>query len=300
MAKAIFTTKVNPAYDDLPEIRYHFPRTYLNQVKAAVGDWIIYYEPRRHDKHDSSRGGRQAYFATARVVRIEADQKRSDHYYAFVSDYLEFDHPVPFKENSRYYEGALRRADGETNKGAFGRSVRLLEDEEYELILRAGFSGVFSAIESLETAISNIGFIKEPETFERPVIEKVINRPFRDAAFSRSVRSAYDMTCAMTGLRIVNGGGRPEVHAAHIKPVAGSGPDSVRNGIALCGTVHWMFDRGLVSVDDDYKILTVNSGIPEAMLRLLRSEGHLHLPKARELWPHPQFLHYHRNHVFKG
>ena len=42
MAKAIFTTKVDPTYDDLPEFRYHFPRTYLRAVEATVGDWIIY------------------------------------------------------------------------------------------------------------------------------------------------------------------------------------------------------------------------------------------------------------------
>jgi len=67
MAKAVFTTKVKPAYDDLPEFRYHFPRTYLRQAEAAVGDWIVYYEPRRTSADSSSHGGRQAYFVTARV-----------------------------------------------------------------------------------------------------------------------------------------------------------------------------------------------------------------------------------------
>ena len=47
MAKAVFTTKVEPTYDDLPEFRYHFPRSYLRQAEAAVGDWAVYYEPRR-------------------------------------------------------------------------------------------------------------------------------------------------------------------------------------------------------------------------------------------------------------
>jgi putative restriction endonuclease len=28
MAKAVFTTKIDPTYDDLPEFRYHFPQTY--------------------------------------------------------------------------------------------------------------------------------------------------------------------------------------------------------------------------------------------------------------------------------
>jgi putative restriction endonuclease len=47
MAKAILTTKVDPTYDDLPEQRYHFPRTYLRQMQTAQGDFVVYYEPRR-------------------------------------------------------------------------------------------------------------------------------------------------------------------------------------------------------------------------------------------------------------
>jgi putative restriction endonuclease len=31
MAKAVFTTKVEPTYDDLPEFRYHFPRSYTKE-----------------------------------------------------------------------------------------------------------------------------------------------------------------------------------------------------------------------------------------------------------------------------
>ena len=45
--KGVFQTKVSPAYDDVPEERYHFPTSYLNQVQRTVGDWIVYYEPRR-------------------------------------------------------------------------------------------------------------------------------------------------------------------------------------------------------------------------------------------------------------
>ena len=62
MSKVILTTKVIPTYDDLPGERYHFPHTYLNQVQQAVGDFAIYYEPRRSSGEASSRGGRQAYF----------------------------------------------------------------------------------------------------------------------------------------------------------------------------------------------------------------------------------------------
>ncbi len=90
MAKAVLTTKIDPTYDDLPEQRYHFPRTYLRQVEAANGDFVIYYEPRRASGDLSSRGGRQAYFATARIVEVRPDPTRANHFYADVDFYLDF------------------------------------------------------------------------------------------------------------------------------------------------------------------------------------------------------------------
>ena len=100
MAKAVLTTKVDPTYDDLPEQRYHFPRTYLRQVEAARGDWIVYYEPRRPSGDLMKTGGRQAYFATARIIDIIEDPSKADHFYALVHDFLPFDHVVSFKEGS--------------------------------------------------------------------------------------------------------------------------------------------------------------------------------------------------------
>lgn len=63
-----------------------------------MGDWIVYYEPRRPSGDRASRGGRQAYFATARLERIEPNPVKLEHFYAFVSGYLEFDRAVPFRE----------------------------------------------------------------------------------------------------------------------------------------------------------------------------------------------------------
>lgn len=94
MVKAILTTKSQSIYDDLPEQRYHFPRTYLNAVEAAVGDWIIYYEPRRPTTNLSRRGGRQSYLATARITGIEPDPSHADHFYALIDGYLEFGRPA--------------------------------------------------------------------------------------------------------------------------------------------------------------------------------------------------------------
>jgi hypothetical protein len=46
---------------------------------------------------------------------------------------------APFREGELYYEGSLRREDGGTSKGAFGRAVRTITESEYEVIVKAGF-----------------------------------------------------------------------------------------------------------------------------------------------------------------
>ena len=115
-----------------------------------------------------------------------------------------------------------------------------------------------------------------------------------------NVRAAYSNQCAITGLRLINGGGRPEVQAAHIQPVASKGPDSVRNGLALSGTVHWMFDRGLISIGDDYKILIAKNHVPDDAVRLLNKSGLINLPVDPTHYPNAHFLKFHRDGVFKG
>ena len=299
MTKAVFTARVNSKYNDLPEIRYQFPRSYLRSVERVVGDWATYYEPRRTTRDLNSSGGRQAYFATARVTSVERDPEREEYFYALVSDYLEFDQAVPFREGNHYYESGLRREDGKTSKGAFGRSVRPIPDKEYDLILRSGFSDLTTGTER-PTEKTSAGSADELAVYERPIIQRVVNRPFRDAAFSRQVKQAYDDTCAITGVKLINGGGRSEVQAAHIRPVQHQGPDSVRNGIALSGTVHWMFDRGLVSVDDDHTILVAEDCIPDPVLTMFNPDRRLRLPSPSWLAPHRQFMRFHRETVFKG
>ena len=299
MTKAIFTTKITPSYDDRPEEHYHFPATYLNQVRAAVGDYIIYYEPRRSSIEDASRGGRQAYFATARVDDVGVDPSRPEHFYAQMSQYLDFDRPVPFAEAGHYYESALRKSDGTTNKGAFGRAVRTIPDLEFDRILKSGFAAELMPISNEEN--TSYRELEEPiREFERPIVELTVSRPFRDELFKRVVRAAYDNRCAFTGLRLINGGGRPEVEAAHIMPVSRKGPDSVRNGLALSGTVHWMFDRGLLSLDDNFKILIAERHVPPQLRRLLNRDGAAIQPRDSKLRPHPHYLKFHRDNVFKA
>jgi putative restriction endonuclease len=291
MAKAVFTTKIAPAYKDLPELMYHFPKTYLRQATAAMGDWILYYEPRREDSSPAGRAGRQSYFATARVTDIKRDPALKDHYYAFIDNYVDFVSPVPFKIRAHYFESRLRKADGSTNKGAFGRAIRIIPDEEYQVIVAAGLGEVEREVAQM-VAEEHIEY-----DVQRPIIRQLVERPFREAVFAQAVKEEYNMGCAMTGLSITNERGNREIEAAHIKPVKFNGPDSVRNGIALCRTFHWMFDYGLVSVADNNEIL-IKDIVPERIRQCINGDWRIRIPANQHAMPHPAFLKFHRECIF--
>lgn len=298
MSKAVLVTKAGSIYDDLPEERYHFPQQYLGRMEACVGDWIIYYEPGRLTEA-RRQDGRKSYFATARIDRIEQDSARADHYYAFVAGYLEFPRAVPFKEGEIFYEQKLGKPDGTVNAGTAQNAVRHISDAEFDRILQSGIARVIEPANSSLFENQGMGE-REQEEIHRPFIEQVVLRRFRDAAFACAVKQAYNDTCAMTGIKIINGGGRSEVQAAHIKPVAADGPDSIRNGLALSGTFHWMFDRGLVSVDDDHALLVAKDRVPDTVGRLMNPTGRLSVPSRQDIQPNPRFMKYHREAVFKG
>jgi putative restriction endonuclease len=291
MTHAVFTVKAGSGYDDVPEEKYHFPAQYLSRVRQTVGDLIVYYEPRRGD-------GRLSYIAVARVDQVDPDPAHGGHFYARISEYLNFDMPVPFQMEGELFESALRSQGRTGFSGEFRNAVRLLPPHEFEAIVAAGFAEPM--IQEHPLPESN-QFEEERAEFHRRIIEQVVRRPFREAAFTRQVKSAYANKCAFTGLDMRNGGGRTEVDAAHIKPIGDGhhGPDSIRNGLALSKTVHWMFDRGLLSIDRDYKILTANRLVPEQIKRLLNPEGYIILPKQEFERPHAAFLEYHRNTIFK-
>ncbi len=129
----------------------------------------------------------------------------------------------------------------------------------------------------------------------RRVEQMLVNRKIRDANFRRHVCEAYDDRCAVTGLRIINGGGRSDVQAAHIWSVGDGGPDVSQNGLALSGTVHWLFDRHLIALTDDYRLLVSHDKAPPDLRVLFeRQMDRIHLPKDERLWPHKTYVEMHR------
>jgi hypothetical protein len=64
------------------------------------------------------------------------------------------------------------------------------------------------------------------------------------------------------------------------------GSRSESAGLALSGTVHWMFDRGLVSLGGppDYPILLSRQALPDSVRRLFNPDMLLRKPADQRSW----------------
>jgi len=284
-------------YDDHPDTQYQFPRQYLKRARTAEGDWIVYLEPK---KVRASRG----YFAIARIQQIIPDPKADGMYLAVVEpgSYLDFASPVSFSDSGEPIEQGLLNDEGKLS-GRAQAAVRPISPSDFLRIIEAGIDEREPLMPRLDPAPHmQLEERQQPFVFqtERERLERLTSRIVRDRAFRSRVLRTYDERCAFTGLKFINGGGRAEVDAAHIRPVAAGGPDIVQNGIALSGTAHWMFDRGLISLSDQFEILIsrqVND--IDSVRGFVNQSGHAWYPKRESERPHPRFIQWHRENCFK-
>jgi putative restriction endonuclease len=298
MAHCVFMHRSDSIYDDSPAVQYQFPKQYFGRAEPSIGDWILYLEP-------TKVRGTRGYFAIARVQQIIPDPKAPGMFLALIepNSYLDFANPVPFNDADRPIERGLLN-DTDKLSGRAQSAVRPISDADFYRIVDRGLEDRAPLLPR-EDAVGELSGFEEgqaPYVFEqeRDRILQLTSRAVRDRVFRRIVLRAYDERCAVTGLKLINGGGRAEVNAAHIRLVEANGPDTVHNGLALSGTAHWMFDRGLISLGDDLEILiSRQANDPDGVRAFINRSGFAVPPVNLKDRPHPQFLAWHRENCFK-
>lgn len=298
MAFGVFIHRADSIYKDRPAEHYQFPRPYLGRARQTVGDWILYYEPRKVP-------GTRGYFAVARVQQVIPDPGAPGMFLALIEpgSYLDFPNPVAFSDAAGPVERGLLNEAGAIS-GRAQSAVRPLSAADFNRIVELGLADDETLLPRVDEAPAGPVVQEERAPFqveqERDRVTTLSSRIVRDRIFRRVVLHAYDARCAITGLKLINGGGRAEVEAAHIRPVERNGPDIINNGLALSGTVHWMFDRGLISLEDDLRILVSRQiNDPDGVHAMINRTGHALPPRRAADRPHPHFLAWHREHCFK-
>src|ERR1700733_11280514 len=134
MGFGIFIHRSDSIYDDSPAEQYQFPSQYLRRVEACVGDWIIYYEPR---KIAETRG----YFAIAKVREVISDPGASGMYLALIEpgSYLDFANPVAFNGATGPIEQGVLNDQGRIS-GRAQSAVRPISPADFNRIVEIGLA----------------------------------------------------------------------------------------------------------------------------------------------------------------
>ena len=199
----------------------------------------------------------------------------SDSYYSYLEKIIM---ESPMRGNNAIYEGNLdfipRPVVTEDTSASISEDViNVVKKEQTELIQN---------IEKESTEEENVEDTRGANLFN--------NISFRDF-----VLFAYGYKCAITGksIRYKN---LNNLEAAHIQPKAQAGTFLPCNGLALCRDMHWAFDKGLITITDDYTVL-VHDEIKDTVLSEFNGKK-INVPTDPYFQPEKKFLKHHRENIF--
>lgn len=149
--------------------------------------------------------------------------------------------------------------------------------------------------------------LKESSEKYRQEIKKLLEQKneeeifLRGSLFKREIPKIYNNTCCISGMKIDATISISMIDACHIVPFSASYDDTITNGIALCPNLHRAFDRGLITIDDNYKVVVSKSFKEYATNYCIRVfEGkEIQLPKMHSYYPLLENFRWHRENIFK-
>src|SRR5581483_1002094 len=182
MGYGVFVHRTDSIYDDSPAERYQFPTQYLGRVQSCVGDWVIYYEPR---KVFDTRG----YFAMAKVAQVIPDAETPGMYLALIEpgSYLDFATPVPFSDASgTVIEQSLLNEQGRIS-GRAQSAVRPIPPSDFNRIVTLGLNAGAPVLPRVGSEPPLLGLREEQAPFDfdqsRERSSFTVSRIVRDRIF---------------------------------------------------------------------------------------------------------------------
>lgn len=118
---------------------------------------------------------------------------------------------------------------------------------------------------------------------------------FNAVSFRDFTMVGYENLCAITET-VIRYDSYMNLEAAHIKPKSHGGLFLPNNGIALCRDLHWAFDKGFFTLDDDLKVV-VHPKISSEYLNMF-SGKRIRVPKNQFFVPDLENVKYHRENVY--
>ena len=279
----IFDTGVTGT--DVDFVQYNWSRKRYNKVRE--GDYFIYRRPTT-----VSENKKFYFFGVGRVGKITGPD---DDVTCTIEDPVRFKNIVYQDDISDYvWEWKTKKRDDfQQFFNNYGMNKIPFEDLEYFFKKGMGNINVESfEQENIELVNSHIKLLKVDEnnigkkylTTSRGSIGKI---------FSDNVRTIYNNRCCVTGIST-----RSMLESSHISPWSDDKENrgNEKNGLLLSLIFHKCFDKGLISIDDNYKLI-VSKNIKDDNLKDYLNQfknQKISLPVRKEYRPDKELLKKHR------
>jgi len=185
------------------------------------------------------------------------------------------------------------------NSAYYRELNRIIEDYP----IRGGYGMYQGTLPDFEIHAERVLNNAVPQTrIDTTVTERIITTPtdavaalFNAATFRDFVMTGYGNLCAITGTSIQYQT-FSNLEAAHIKPRSHGGLYLPSNGLALCRDLHWAFDKGFFTLNDNLQV-QVHPAITSDYLRAYDGRT-IRVPQNPFFAPNLDNIHYHRNSVY--
>ena len=293
----IYVTK---AYDNFFP---HLSTTVTNDnvlipIIPPFGDEKIYSTFVYHNDKFNVDGGTRDEFRLYLNRNIDPERKyfRIDDIVVF--ERIETDTPVPlyflykFNTSDPYYNDLSTIIEASSIKGNHA-----LASEELNFIPQRQIN-LAETIVVIPEEVMSMAVTQQEEVLisEEQDIENIRGASlFNSDSFRDFVLHAYGYKCAITG-KVINYKSLFNLEAAHIQPKAQAGTFLPCNGIALCRDMHWAFDKGFITISDDFKII-VHKEMQKSIL-MEYADQKIFTPTDPYFQPEKKFLKHHRENIF--
>ncbi|WP_244895612.1 HNH endonuclease [Nonlabens tegetincola] len=153
-------------------------------------------------------------------------------------------------------------------------------------ILKENKTSYISKLEIIKSEMDNDAF--EQEVF------------IRGGIFKKTIPKIYNYSCCITGFKVNTNYNIQMIDACHIIPFSISQDDTIQNGISLSPNIHRAFDRGLITINQDYIIRvspSINKSSSTSEITELDGKSII-LPQDPRHYPSLEALEWHRKEVF--
>lgn len=185
---------------------------------------------------------------------------------------------------------------------AIGNKSNLTIEDNFEFIAKPSLTyedGIIVTREAQDVIQRESEALIESENGQdvTETIEEAMGSSFFNSGLFRDlVMNAYGYKCAITG-KVIRYKDLYNLEAAHIKPQAHQGTFLPCNGIAMSRDMHFAFDKGFFTIDDDY-VVVVSEEIKGDWFYEEYNGKHIFIPTEQFYRPNLAYLRHHRENVF--